>query len=69
MNRGGAVWHPVEFETPGIGHDEPGDDIEKRGFAGPIGTDQAINLTALDMQSHIVEGLKTAEPLADAFNE
>ena len=44
---------------------EPGGDVHRCRLAGAVRTDQAVNLSALDIEAQIVKSDESAEPLAD----
>ena len=45
--------------------DEPGDDVEDRGLAGPVGSDEPEDLTIADTERDAVDGGDAAEALLD----
>ena len=65
----GGVGLAVELEAPGIRGVEAGDDIEEGGLAGAVGSDQAVDLTALDRDADIGERLQTAEALVGTLHQ
>ena len=49
-----------------IGRIDAGHEIDQRGLAGTVGTDQAADLARVDAQVTLVGGLQGAEALAQA---
>ena len=43
----------VKYQGAGVGHGEPGQHVEQRGFAGAVGPDQAENFAAPDSNRHV----------------
>ena len=50
-----------QLDPPGVGTEEPGDDVEERGLAGAVGPDDADDLAVLGVERHVVEGGVAAE--------
>ena len=51
----------VELDPARVRPEQPGDDVEQRGLAGPVGADQPGDVTDLDIDRHFTEGLQAAE--------
>ena len=64
MHRGGLVGSALEREVAGVGRVKAGDHVEEGGLAGAVGPDQAVDLTARDLEAHIGQSLQPAEALA-----
>jgi hypothetical protein len=56
----------IEQDLTARGDQKLGQQIEDRGFACAIGADQGVNLAALNVQVHAIDGNKTFE-LFDQF--
>ena len=61
MNRGRLVGLAGKFKTAAVRRVKPGQHVEKRGLAGAIGSDQAIDLAAQDFYAHVAQGLQAAK--------
>jgi hypothetical protein len=57
-----------QLKTATVRRVKPGQHIEKSGFASPVGANQAINLTTLDLDAHIAECLHATKALGHASN-
>src|SRR6185503_10704332 len=57
----------VEPEVTAIGRIDAGENIEQRGLAGTVGTDQAVDLALADGEGDIIQRLHAAEPLCNLF--
>ena len=57
-----------EHDPPGVRFGGPGDQIEKRAFAGSVRSDQAQDLAGLHLEAHVVHGGERAEPFRRALN-
>src|SRR5690606_18730380 len=62
----GLVGPAAQAEAAGIRHVQPGDDIEERGLAGPVGPDEAVDLAAANADADAGERLQAAETLVHA---
>jgi hypothetical protein len=51
-----------------IGRNESGEQIEERGLASAIGTENAHDLAPTNLQIDITHGMKTTETLVDLFD-
>ena len=51
----------VELDPARVRPEQPGDDVEQRRLARPVGADQPGDVTDLDVDRHLAEGLQAAE--------
>ena len=58
----------AEVDPPGVVPQIAADQVEERGLAGAVGTDDRPQVAGLDRQVHAVHGLDAAEVLAQAEN-
>src|SRR5208337_3944550 len=58
----------VEDDRAVIGRDGAGHDVEQRGLASAVWTDDRKNRSARYAKAHIVEGQQAAKALADALH-
>src|SRR5207302_2554433 len=56
------------IDAAGVGTDEAADGVEEGRLAGPIGPDDAVDLTGLDPQRHLVERDNATETHHQAGN-
>ena len=68
VHRGGLVGLACQLKSAAIRGVQAGDHVEKRGLASTVGADQAIDLTTLNGDANIREGLQAAEALGDTCN-
>ncbi len=61
----GLIRLACQLKSAAVGRVQAGDHVEKRGLACAVGANQAIDLTALDGDAHIGEGLQTAKSLGN----
>jgi hypothetical protein len=67
MLRGQPLQRPtVQQDAPAARPPRPGEQVEHRRLAGPVGADQADDAAALDAERNIVDGLDPAEMLRHA---
>jgi len=59
---------PLDSDFTAIRDDRSGDDFAKRALAGPIGTDQHVNFTALHVKFGAFQSNDGTEVLVDAFD-
>ena len=60
------VAHHADAAAAGL--DEPGNNVDQRGLARAVGSEQAKELALLDVERHAIERVKGAERLADIGN-
>ena len=58
----------VQPDGAAVGRDQAGDHVETGGLAGPVRTQQARDLSALDMQGDVAHHLPLAEGAGDVFD-
>src|SRR5262249_12638239 len=56
---------PIEDEAAAVGRIDPGEQVEERRLAGPIGSDQPIDLARRDREADVDERMDAAEALRD----
>ena len=69
-----AARHPAghintgKSHNAGIRFDRPGNDVEQRGLAGAVGTDDAEDTALLDIKRHIVQRFESAKAFTDPLD-
>ena len=58
----------AQYDGPRVGTDEPGDHVEERGLACAVGAHEADDLTAPDIERHVVERDDATEVLPDSLH-
>ena len=58
--------YAVEVNAPIRGRQKLREQVEKRGFASAVGTDQCMDMSALDFQIDIIDGDKSFELFTQA---
>ena len=68
--RGARVGDDVALEgdLPAIGREHAGHQIEERGLAGAVRSDQRMDVAARDLHAQIVQRIEAAEALAQALD-
>ena len=66
LRRQPLTGHVVEQDLAAVGLRQTAENIEQRGLAGAVGTDQPDQFSGRDVERHIIHGDEAAEPLADA---
>jgi hypothetical protein len=56
----------IERDAAMRGRQELGQQIEKGGFTSAVGADQCMDMSALDLQIHVIDGNEPLELLAQA---
>jgi len=56
---------PFEDDPACLGFIQSGDGIEKCGLTGPVGANEADNLTGINLQADIIDGYQAAEFLGN----
>src|ERR1044072_7866988 len=59
---------PLEGDLPAIGRENAGHQIEERGLAGAVRSDQRMDVAARDLHAQIVQRIEAAEALAQALD-
>ena len=57
---------PAEADFPCVARHDVGDEVEDRGFAGAVRTDQRGDLMRLRIERHVVDGFEAAEAFGEA---
>ena len=68
VDRAGLIGLPRQLEAATVGCVQARDDVEERGFASPIGTNQPIHLPGLNRHAHIAQGLQSTETFGNALD-
>ncbi len=50
-----------ELDDAGVGEVEAGDDVDERGLAGPVRSDETDDLVAAQLQGHVAKGVHPLE--------
>ena len=56
----------VEFDGAAVRREQAGYQVEQRGLAGAVRTDQRVDLAGADRKAGVVDGADAAEMLGDA---
>src|SRR5208283_6145891 len=59
---------PLETDCAAGGGDEAGDEVEQRGLAGPVGTDDAEDFLVANAQGMVVDGAKPSKVLGQSVD-
>jgi hypothetical protein len=58
---------PQVDDSPGVRADLPGKHVHQGRLPGPIFTNDSMDLTSVDVYTHLVESLNSRETLADSL--
>jgi hypothetical protein len=51
----------IEQNGPARGNQEFGEEVEKRGLAGPVGSNQGVDLASANANGYVIDGHKALE--------
>src|SRR5262249_20556403 len=65
VDRGARDVGALEVDAPGVGRNQPADQVDQGGLAGAVGPDEGQHLARADREVHVIDRVGLPERLAE----